>query len=134
PDITVDGVRYAPAGEQTPRIGIGITTRNRPDALRTALEHHHAHLPPGALLVIVDDASAEPVEDADWRSETQAGIPAAKNKCLELLDGCEHVFLWDDDAWPIADDWWRPYVESPEPHLSYQFLDLAGPRKLNDIK
>lgn len=135
PDITVDGVRYAPAGEQTiPRIGIGITTRNRHDAMQLVLKHHRRHLPPGALLVIVDDASDQPVPVADWRFETQAGIPAAKNKALELLDGCEHVFLWDDDAWPIADNWWKPYVESPEPHLMYQFLDLAGPRKLNDIK
>lgn len=47
--------------------------------------------------------------------------------------GCEHLFLWDDDAWPIADGWYLPYIASPEPHLAYQFLDLAGPRKLQDL-
>jgi hypothetical protein len=41
--------------------------------------------------------------------------------------------LWDDDAWPIADNWHLPYIESPEPHLAYQFLDLAGRNKLNDL-
>lgn len=134
PDIVVDGVRYAPAGQATtPRIGIGITTRNRADTLTTALEHHRRYLPPEALLVIVDDASDQPIPATDWRFEKPAGIPAAKNKCLELLDGCEHVFLFDDDAYPIADGWWEPYVDSPEPHLMYQFLDLAGTRKLRDI-
>jgi hypothetical protein len=27
--------------------------------------------------------------------------------------GCEHLFLFDDDAWPIADNWHLPYIESP---------------------
>jgi hypothetical protein len=62
------------------------------------------------------------------RHETSLGIVASKNASLSaLMDaGCEHLFLWDDDAWPIADNWHLPYIESPEPHLAYQFLDLAG--------
>ncbi len=84
---------------------------------------------------MIDDGSSTPVDNADFRFEKSRGIVAAKNKSLELLmdAGVEHLFLWDDDAWPIADGWWKPYVDSPEPHLSYQFLDLAGPRKLRDI-
>jgi hypothetical protein len=23
------------------------------------------------------------------------------------------IFFWDDDAWPIADNWHLPYIESP---------------------
>jgi hypothetical protein len=113
-------------------IGIGITTHSRPGVLAKALEQWRRFLPDGAKLVVVDDAS-EPAAEADYRFDENAGIPRAKNKCLEMLDGCEHVFLADDDCWPIADEWWKPYVESPEPHLGYQFLDLAGPRKLHDI-
>ncbi len=69
------------------------------------------------------------------RHETSLGIVASKNASLSaLMDaGCEHLFLWDDDAWPIADNWHLPYIESPEPHLAYQFLDLAGTNKLNDL-
>ncbi|HEC9609667.1 TPA: glycosyltransferase family 2 protein, partial [Salmonella enterica subsp. enterica serovar Senftenberg] len=69
------------------------------------------------------------------RHETSLGIVASKNASLTaLMDaGCEHLFLWDDDAWPIADNWHLPYIESPEPHLAYQFLDLAGRNKLNDL-
>jgi hypothetical protein len=43
------------------------------------------------------------------------------------------MFLWDDDAYPKAAGWWKPYVDSPEPHLAYQFLDFSTGRKLGDI-
>ena len=116
----------APAAKATPastpgRIGIGITTHNRPEALSQAMAAHAKYLPPDAKLVVVDDASRDPVARADFRFEQQAGIARAKNKCLELLvdAGCEHIFLFDDDTWPIANEWWKPYVESPEPHLAY---------------
>src|SRR5690606_38630166 len=35
-----------------------------------------------------------------------------------------HFFLFDDDCHPIVDEWWRPYVESPEPHLMYAWGDV----------
>lgn len=73
--------------------------------------------------------------EATYRFEENVGIARHKNKCLELLAdaGCEHLFLFDDDAYPLVEDWWRPYVDSPEPHLMRIFLDLAGPRKMRDI-
>lgn len=115
-------------------IGIGITTHNRNDQLLETLAAIEI-LSPGALIVVVDDGSDKPVERADFRFDESVGIPKAKNKCLELLmdAGVEHLFLFDDDAYPIATDWWQPYVDSPEPHLMFQFLDLTGERKLNDI-
>jgi glycosyltransferase involved in cell wall biosynthesis len=94
------------------------------------------HLPAGALVVVIDDGSKPAAEVPDGvqliRHETSLGIVASKNASLSaLMDaGCEHLFLWDDDAWPIADNWHLPYIESPEPHLAYQFLDLAGPKRL----
>src|SRR5690606_16080927 len=63
--------------------------------------------------------SRRPVKNANYRFEENVGVARAKNKCLELLynAGCEHIFLFDDDAYPLVEDWWVPYVESPEPHL-----------------
>lgn len=142
-NVVIDGVAYAPVdapavaapdiGAHQPTIGIGITTRNRAAILDTTVSHFMEHWPPNAQLVIVDDASD--VKPAWWshRFEANVGIALAKNKCLELLDGCEHIFLFDDDAYPIADNWWQPYIDSREPHLMRQFLDLAGPRKLGDV-
>ncbi|MCQ9489149.1 glycosyltransferase family 2 protein [Enterobacter cloacae] len=137
--VTIDGVPYVPACASASRIGIAITTHNRPDVLKRAIELHMKHLPAGALVVVIDDGSKPVAVVPDGvqllRHETSLGIVASKNASLTaLMDaGCEHLFLWDDDAWPIADNWHLPYIESPEPHLAYQFLDLAGRNKLNDM-
>lgn len=137
--VTIDGIQYAPVSISRSTIGIAITTHNRPEVLKRAIEQHMKHLPSGALVVVIDDgskpASVVPVGVQLLRHEKSLGIVASKNASLTMLvdAGCEHLFLWDDDAWPIADNWHLPYIESPEPHLAYQFLDLAGPRKINDI-
>lgn len=137
--VTIDGVQYAPVCNSAARIGIAITTHNRADVLRRALEQHQQFLPPGALVVVIDDGSTPaatvPENVQLIRHDKSLGIVASKNQSLETLvdAGCEHLFLWDDDAWPITEGWHLPYIESPEPHLAYQFHDLAGPRKLNDM-
>ncbi|MEY6763693.1 glycosyltransferase family 2 protein [Kluyvera ascorbata] len=137
--VTIDGVQYTPASSNTSRIGIAISTHNRADVLKRALSQHMQYLPAGALVVVIDDGSKPAAVVPDGvqliRHETSLGIVASKNASLSaLMDaGCEHLFLWDDDAWPIADNWHLPYIESPEPHLAYQFLDLAGRNKLNDM-
>ncbi|ELE9741182.1 glycosyltransferase family 2 protein [Enterobacter kobei] len=137
--VTIDGVPYLPACASASRIGIAITTHNRADVLKRAIEQHQKHLPAGALVVVIDDGSKPAAVVPDGvqllRNETSLGIVTSKNASLSaLMDaGCEHLFLWDDDAWPIADNWHLPYIESPELHLAYQFLDLAGRNKLNDM-
>lgn len=137
--VTINGVSYAPACAISSRIGIAISTHQRAEVLKRALEQHLKHLPAGALVVVIDDGSKPAAAVPDGvqllRHETSLGIVASKNASLSaLMDaGCEHLFLWDDDAWPIADNWHLPYIESPEPHLAYQFLDLAGRNKLNDL-
>ncbi|HCU2333896.1 TPA: glycosyltransferase family 2 protein [Klebsiella aerogenes] len=138
-EVLISGVRFVPERANSARIGIAITTHNRPDVLKRAIENHREYLPAGALVVVIDDGSKPAAVVPDGvqllRHETSLGIVASKNASLSaLMDaGCEHLFLWDDDAWPIADGWHLPYIESPEPHLAYQFLDLAGRNKLNDI-
>ena len=138
--VIIDGVPYEPANQRAfSRIGIAISTHQRPEVLARAIAQHMKHLPLGSLVVVVDDGSAPAAVVPDGiklvRHEKSLGIVAAKNASLEALmsAGCEHLFLWDDDAWPIADGWHLPYIASPEPHLAYQFLDLAGPRKLQDL-
>ncbi|HBC6873033.1 TPA: glycosyltransferase family 2 protein [Citrobacter koseri] len=137
--VTIDGVPFVPACVSASQIGIAITTHNRPEVLKRAIEQHQKHMPAGALVVVIDDGSMPAAVVPDGvrllRHDESLGIVASKNASLSaLMDaGCEHLFLWDDDAWPTADNWHQPYIESPEAHLAYQFLDLAGPRKLNDL-
>lgn len=139
-DVIVDGVPYVRADSVSHnKIGIAITTHNRPQVLANSLEQHRKHLPAGAVVFVIDDGSNPPAKVPDWckliRHDKSLGIVASKNASLECLmdSGCEHLFLWDDDAYAIADNWHLPYIQSPEPHLAYQFLDLAGRNKLNDL-
>lgn len=124
----VDGIPYEPASPTPrvpdfPRAGLAVTTRNRNDLLARALDSWRKHTPADWPLLVIDDASSTPVPGADYRFEKNAGVPVAKNKALELLmrTGVEHLFLLDDDILPKGDDWWRPYVESPEPHLAHSW-------------
>ncbi|EMB4295871.1 glycosyltransferase family 2 protein [Enterobacter roggenkampii] len=139
-DVIVDGIPYIRADSVSDnKIGIAITTHNRPQVLANSLEQHRKHLPTGAVVFVIDDGSNPPAKVPDWckliRHDKSLGIVASKNASLEYLmdSGCEHLFLWDDDAYAIADNWHLPYIKSPEPHLAYQFLDLAGRNKLHDM-
>ena len=125
-EIIVDGVQYAPVADTVPSIGVGICTRNRRETAAATVKAWRERLPAGAKLVIVDDASDTPFPDADFRFSENVGVARAKNKCLELLDDCEHIFLADDDIRPLVDDWWRPYVECREPHLMWIFDKPVG--------
>ena len=114
--VVIDGAEYAPVS--SPRFGVAITTRNRPAQLQKTIDQYRKHTPVGIPIIVVDDASDTPPV-SDFRFDTNVGIAAAKNKCIQLLlaAGVHHLFLSDDDAYPIADNWWQPYIDSPEPHL-----------------
>lgn len=107
------------------KIAICITTRNRCDAFTKCITSHESFKPKGARLFIVDDASDDIYVESEFRFDKRAGIPAAKNKCIELaMDwGADHVFLFDDDTYPVCEDWHLPYINSGIPHLCYTFYD-----------
>jgi len=88
------------------KIGIGITTTPNRNILD--LRRWDELLPQDCDFIVY--------EDADYK-----GVAHAKNQLLAQLDHCDHIFLFDDDCYPIAKNWWLPYVEHPEPHLMYQF-------------
>jgi len=121
-EVVVNGVRYVPV---THRIGIAVTTHDRPDVLARTLPTWLAHLPEGAELVVVDDASEPPARVPDGvrlvRSDENLGIAGAKNLGIrELYDrGATDLFLLDDDVECLADGWERPYVDGPEPLACY---------------
>lgn len=108
-------------------IGVAISTRNRTEMFRDSYDMWRKHMPTDSVLVVVDDASDEPNDLADYQYATNAGIPAVKNKCIELLmaAGADHLFLADDDTYPTTDDWWQPYVNNPEPHYQYSWSRFA---------
>jgi len=115
------------------KIGVGITTRNRNSILLKNLTYFDKYCPKDFKLIIVDDASTIPFPKATFRFEKQAGIAKAKNKCFELLSDCDHVFLFDDDCYPIHEEWWKPYLDNKEPHLMYIFSQYTNGQRLMDI-
>lgn len=110
------------------KVAVIINTRNRPKeygkVLNEILLHSTQLMQEHEFrLFVVDDASKNPYCDADFRFEKQVGIPRAKNKGLRLAYdwGADHFFLYDDDVYPIVNDWWKPYVESGLNHLAFTF-------------
>lgn len=112
-------------------IGVAISTQNRRDVLNQSLTYWRTYLPKNAVLVIVDDASDEPVPRIDdrrvrvIRNGYRRGVAMTKNRGIAaLMDaGVDHLFLADDDVWPLCAESFAPYIESPERHLSYQWPD-----------
>jgi len=84
------------------KLGIGITTYGNRQT--PALEMIRKHTP-DAKIVTVDCK----------------GIAKAKNMCLALLDDCEHIFLFDDDTYPVVENWYTKYIFTGVKHLSYTF-------------
>ena len=103
------------------KIGIGITTFNRNDILKNTIDRIKKFTKEPFKLVVVDDGSPEPIHNASFRFEKNQGAPIAKNKCLELLSDCEHIFLFDDDTFPINDGWVDAYLKTGIKHLNYSF-------------
>ena len=102
-------------------IGIGVTTYNRNKIAANTLAQIKAFAPAEAKIVIVDDGSPVPFVGASYRFNVNQGAPTAKNKCLELLEGCEHIFLFDDDCHPVVKGWELPYIEAEAEHLNFTF-------------
>jgi glycosyltransferase involved in cell wall biosynthesis len=133
--VMIDGQEYLPANQnKNHSIGIGITTHNRPKLIKETVAKIVAATP-GAKVVVVDDCSEiRPVIDGVevYSFKHNVGIAKAKNKCLELLADCEHIFLFDDDCYPLQPDWWVPYITSKEHHLLYLFENWASGKPVGD--
>lgn len=133
--VMIDGVPYVKQdGKPAVSIGVGITTHNR-QALAASTLAKIKELTPGAHIVVVDDASQPRVRIAGaevYRFNKNVGIARAKNKCLELLSDCDHIFLLDDDTYPITAGWTEPYVNSKEHHLMYLFETWASGNPVGD--
>ena len=104
------------------KIGIGITTRNRREVAEKSIREIRKFAPKNSKIIIVDDASDLPFKGATFRFQYQAGIAKAKNKCLELLDDCDYLFLFDDDCFPVKEGWAEAYINTGLHHASFNFV------------
>ena len=88
------------------KVGVAISTHRRPVVLGRALAEWAKVLPD--VLVVNHDVAGD-------------GVAATKNRGIAaLMDaGCDHLFLADDDMWPISPHWSHLYVEDDEPQLMH---------------
>lgn len=110
------------------KVGIGLTVHNRNLTARKTLNNILKNSPKEAKVVVVDDASKTPFKGATYRFDVNVGVAKAKNKCLELLQDCDYIFLFDDDCYPITKGWHLHYIDSGVQHLSYTFDKLSNGR------
>lgn len=137
--VIIDGTIYEPSYRSeivggSVSFGVAVTTRNRPQICCDTIEAIDSYVPPEVPIIVVDDGSPEafgrglPLDRfIIVRNEEAQGIPAAKNRCIEELmkAGVDHLFLFDDDCRPVENDWWTPYLESPEHHLQFSWTHFA---------
>lgn len=116
------------------RIAISITTHNRYDVFKKTLEQIIKFKPVNADIFIVDDGSDIPVNEADFRFDKPNGIAAAKNKCFELADGYDYHFAFDDDCYPIKENWHLEFIKTGLNHLCFTFDKLSNGRPNGRIK
>jgi hypothetical protein len=92
------------------KIGIAVTTTpNRENAFEQWYRNYDLFCPEIPLYIH---------NDTEYK-----GIAYSKNKCLtHLIDtGCTHLFLFDDDCFPVKKDWCVPYITSQLKHACYIF-------------
>lgn len=113
------------------KVGIAITTHNRPDVLRETLDAIAKYTPRQFPVVVVDDGStppARPLAATMVRHTDPRGIPAAKNAGIAVLMDMkvDHLILLDDDTRPSDHEWWVPYVQGEEPYYTYCWTRSAS--------
>lgn len=93
------------------KIGIGITTTTK----RTVTTHYGLLAPKGAeVLTYVDQAMLGPAR--------------ARNVVLKSLydSGCEHIFTFDDDCYPVLEGWADYIIAQAQLH-NIDFVGLPSP-------
>lgn len=88
------------------KIGIGITTYNRPEMLEKCVSYIDKYTT-NYKLHISDD------------SVERRGVAYRKNECLRALKDCDYIFLFDDDCYPIKNGWVEFFINSGHEHLLF---------------
>ena len=90
------------------KIGVGCTTYNRP-AMLDKFYYQIERLASYEIELYI-------AEDTD---EDRKGIAYRKNECLRALQHCDHIFLYDDDCYPIKKGWEDFFIKSGYQHLLF---------------
>jgi hypothetical protein len=124
-------------------IGIGITTKNRSNLLEKTLNNIKQYTNINAKYILIDDNSDDfhrkKNEEISRKYKIKyiynvnnIGIAKSKNKCIENIDDCGYIFLFDDDCYPIKENWWFEFIDASEKtnceHFSLTFDHTSSGR------
>jgi glycosyltransferase involved in cell wall biosynthesis len=119
-------------------IGIAISTYNRPHVLELTLNYLKKFSLKNNKIIVCDDGSENNNQnkeicekyDIEYFYYDNLGIAKIKNKCLEKIDYCDHIFLLDDDVFPKKEGWEHVYINtsknSNNHHLLFMYQNLTG--------
>lgn len=128
PTVLIDGTEYLPA-DRVPTSHdyvCAITTHNRPSVFAETFKHFKNILPSDVPLIVVADNT----QTRDSVKKlcpnvvlSKPGVYNAKNECLrQCMDtGKTHIFLCDDDIYPVDPQWADYYINRPEKHYAHSF-------------
>jgi len=91
-------------------IGIGVTTYKRKENLQECLSKINQHTKCSHQLYVATDSDSD-----------RQGVAKRKNECLRNLKHCEHLFLFDDDCFPINDDYIDFFVDANKQTKEHHF-------------
>lgn len=125
-------------------IGIGITTRHRSSVLSLTIENIVKFKPSNCKIVVSDDSDQE---DSIIQNKKicesynveyihdgkRKGVAKNKNACILALIDCDHFFLFDDDCYPIKNDWAEHVIKCHQESGVHHF-NLLEPQCHNLIK
>ncbi len=103
-------------------IGIGVTTYNRPQHLQHFVEQIEAHTENFKLYIARDT------------TEDRKGVAARKNECLKNLKDCKYIFLFDDDCFPIKNEWDSHFIQAHLLSGEHHFLYLRETAAIRPVK
>jgi GT2 family glycosyltransferase len=117
-------------------IGIGITTRNRPEVLDICLKHFAKFTDLSKCQIVVVDDESEPKFVKRNRQIAEEygtsvkyivnikrkGIAKSKNECLKVIKDYDYIFLFDDDTFPKAIGWEDKFINITKSNPDIQHL------------
>jgi len=128
-------------------VGVGITTRNRPDVLDHALEWFTKFQDNNQDILVVDDNSdtdvyetlGEKYPDVSFMyNQERLGIAKSKN---ELIKGFlsekqeyEGFIIFDDDAFPTEEGWYEHFLRAKKNHNQHHLIYSQEPHIVLEAK
>lgn len=99
------------------KIGIGITSFNRLEHLELCVKQILNYIHWKFLdfdKITMNEYEGKDIHSNDYKifiAKDITNIAKAKNECLYALKDCDHIFLFDDDCFPINDLWIQYFIE-----------------------